>query len=245
MPTSKTPFPGNVAAKREWGGTPQELPRKEAGKHAGRPRACISSPPKAPVSQGSDEVRIGVRVVDRELVGIRLKVLLERRQCAEPVVERLAQRELLLLEHVRPPLPLGQHLPLVQHLPDVEVRGARRLPDEVVGAGLLQALLELRKDLRLVELLLDLLIELLLASAHSLERVAETDERVADVIDLAQELLVHQAGLVPASAEAKLVAQVAEACIGLADAIVAALNVRKVRQHIFLQDLRLVLLEPL
>merc|ERR1719321_584961 len=73
------------------------------------------------------EVGAGARVVDLELVRVRREVLLERRERAERVVERLALGD--VLEEVLLVL-LREELVLVEHLPDVEVRGAELLPAE-------------------------------------------------------------------------------------------------------------------
>mmetsp|Transcript_141735 Transcript_141735/g.353369 ORF Transcript_141735/g.353369 Transcript_141735/m.353369 type:complete len:300 (-) Transcript_141735:2-901(-) len=137
----------------------------------------------------------------------------------------------------------SEELVLVQHLPDVEIRRTWRLSAEVVCATLLEDRLELAERLA-VAMALGLRLVLRIVPAHILERVADLDHGVADVVDLAEQLVVEQPSLVAAAVEAKLVADEVEAGIRLANDVAATLHVWQICQRRLLQDFRLRLPEP-
>mmetsp|Transcript_85705 Transcript_85705/g.245981 ORF Transcript_85705/g.245981 Transcript_85705/m.245981 type:complete len:207 (+) Transcript_85705:359-979(+) len=94
--------------------------------------------------------------------------------------------------------------------------------------------------------MLDRLLSVLsLCAADRLERVAELEHDVAHVVDLAQQLLVEQPGPRAATVQAEPAADIAEASIRLADRVFATFDIGEVREDILLQDLRLILPEPL
>mmetsp|Transcript_29163 Transcript_29163/g.46807 ORF Transcript_29163/g.46807 Transcript_29163/m.46807 type:complete len:251 (+) Transcript_29163:153-905(+) len=188
------------------------------------------------------EVGVGDWVVDGQLVRLRGEVLLQGRQGMEALVEGFALWELVqdrLLAN-----PLSKHLVLVQHLPNVEVSDAGpRRRDKPVSAVELQHRLKLAEGRRLGELG-RALVELLNRAIHLLECVNQLDHAIADVVDLAKELVIPELGLLIRAVHVKLVTKVKHDSIGLTYADIAIHNVWQIGKRVQLQNVWLATPEP-
>mmetsp|Transcript_59541 Transcript_59541/g.107062 ORF Transcript_59541/g.107062 Transcript_59541/m.107062 type:complete len:248 (-) Transcript_59541:75-818(-) len=189
------------------------------------------------------EVGVGDWVVDGQLVCLRRKVLLKGRQSTESIVEGLALWELVqdrLLANL-----LRKHLVLVQHLPNVEVSDAGpRRRDKPVSAVEIQHGLKLAKGRCFGELCCAL-VELLHCAIHLLEGIHHVQHAVAHVVDLAEELVVPELGLLIRAVHVKLVAEVEHDSIGLTHADIAIHNVWQIGKWVHLQNVWLATPEPL
>mmetsp|Transcript_36799 Transcript_36799/g.82948 ORF Transcript_36799/g.82948 Transcript_36799/m.82948 type:complete len:213 (-) Transcript_36799:76-714(-) len=180
-------------------------------------------------------------VVDIKLVRIAGKILVESWEGAEALVELMALGKLVEnggLVHL-----LGQQVVLVQHLPDVEVASDGLRPAEEVRLVELEPCLKLGEG-RLLHLLERKGLELLLVAGHLLEGIRQLDHPVADIIDLAKQLVVLQLRILVSTTKVELLAQVVHDGVRLTNNLVSINKVRKVGERVLGKQLRLPPLEP-